>query len=57
MLALLLYLWLGPRAAFAELMAEILIGLVLLGGGHGKLVGLTLRRLLARLRGRRVVPA
>jgi hypothetical protein len=57
MLALLLYLWLGPRAAFAELMAEILIGLALLGGGRGKLVGLTLRRLLARLRGRRVVPA
>jgi len=57
MLALLLYLWLGPRVAFAELMAEILIGLALLGGGRGKLVGLTLRRLLARLRGRRVVPA
>ena len=57
MLALVLYLWLGPRAAFAELMAEILIGLVLLGGGRGKLVGLTLRRLLARLRPRRVVPA
>ena len=57
MLALLLYLWLGPRAAFAELMAEILIGLALLGGGRGKLVGSTLRRLLARLRGRRVVPA
>jgi hypothetical protein len=57
MLALLLYLWLGPRAAFAELMAELLIGLALLGGGRGKLVGAMLRRVLALLRGRRVVPA
>ena len=57
MLALLLYFWLGPRAALAELMAEVLIGIVLLGGGPGKLVGLTLRWLLARLRVRRVVPA
>ena len=39
MLALLLYLWLGPRAALAELMAELLIGIALLGGGRGKLVG------------------
>jgi hypothetical protein len=37
MLALLLYLWLGPRAALAELMAELL-GIALLGGGRGKLV-------------------
>jgi hypothetical protein len=57
MLPLLLYLWLGPRAALAELMAELLIAIALLGGGPGKLVGATLRRLLARLRGRRVVPA
>jgi hypothetical protein len=57
MLALLLYLWLGPRAAFAELMAELVIGIALLGGGRGKLVGATLRLLLARLRGRRAVPA
>lgn len=57
MVALVLYLWLGPRAAFAELMAEILIGVALLGGGRGKLVGATLRLLLARLRGRRVAPA
>ena len=55
--ALLLYLWLGPRAALAELMAELLIGIALLGGGRGKLVGATLRLLLAWLRGRRVVPA
>jgi len=57
MLALLLYLWLGPRAAFSELMAELLIGIALLGGGRGRLVGATLRRLLARLRSRRAVPA
>jgi len=57
MLALLLYLWLGTRAAFAELMVELLIGLALLGGGRGKLVGATLRLLLARLRGRRLVAA
>jgi hypothetical protein len=57
MLALILDFWLGPHAALAELMAELLIGLALLGGGRGKLVGLTLRRLLARLRGRRLVPA
>jgi len=56
MLALLLYLWLGPRAALAELMAELLIGISLLGG-RGKLVGPALRLLRARLRGRRVVPA
>jgi hypothetical protein len=57
MLALLLFLWLGPRAALAELMAELLIGIAFLGGGRGKLVGATLRRLLARPRGRRAVPA
>jgi hypothetical protein len=57
MLALLLYLVLGPRVAFAELMAELLIGLALLRGGRRKLVGATLRRLPARLRGHRVVPA
>ena len=57
MLALILYFWLGPHAALAELMAELLIGLALLGGGRGKLVGPTLRRLLTRLRGRRLVPA
>jgi hypothetical protein len=57
MLALLLYLWLGPRAAFAELAAELVIGVALMGGGRGKLVGTTLRLLLARLRGRRVAPA
>ena len=57
MLTLLLYLLLGPRVAFAELLAELLVGIALLGGGRGKLVGATLRRLLERLRGRRLVPA
>ena len=57
MLAFLLYVLLGPRVALAELTAELLIGIALLGGGRGKLVGATLRRLLERLRGRRLVPA
>ena len=57
MLALLLYLLVGPRVAFAELMAELLIGLALLGRGRGELIGATLRCLLTRMRGRRVVPA
>ena len=36
MLAVLLFLWLGPRAAIAEVGAEILIGLTLMGGGRGR---------------------
>jgi hypothetical protein len=32
MLAVLLYLWLGQRAALAEIGAELLIGLTLWGG-------------------------
>jgi hypothetical protein len=52
MLAFLLYLTLGPKAAFAELLAELLIGFAALGGGRGKRVGLVLRLLLARLRSR-----
>jgi hypothetical protein len=56
MLALLLYLWLGPRAALAELMAELLIGIALLGGGRGNVVGAKLHLLLARLRARRADP-
>jgi hypothetical protein len=50
MLAFLLYLALGPKAAFAELLAELLIGFAAMGGGRGKRVGLVLRALLARLR-------
>jgi hypothetical protein len=55
MLALLLFLWLGSRAAFAELLAEVLIGTAFMSGGRGKRVWLTLR--LLRPRTRRVVPA
>ena len=47
----------GSPSALAELMAELLIGIALLGGGRGKLVGATLRLLLVRLRARRAVPA
>ncbi len=36
MLAVLLYLWLGGRVALAEIGAEILIGLSLIGGGRGR---------------------
>ena len=57
MLALLLYLSLGSRAAFAELLAEVLIGTAFMSGGRGKRVLLTLRLLLSRLATRRVVPA
>jgi hypothetical protein len=51
-LALLLYLWLGPRAASIELMAELLICLGVIGGGGGTRVRRTLRGLLPRLRRR-----
>lgn len=42
MLAVVLYLLLGARAAIAELLAELLLGLVLLGGSGAKRVGLVL---------------
>ena len=35
MLAILLYLLFGPRAALAELLAELMICAALLGGGGG----------------------
>jgi hypothetical protein len=38
-------------------MAELLLGIALLGGGRGKLDRAPLRLFLARLRGRRAVPA
>jgi riboflavin transporter FmnP len=44
-LALLLYLLLGPRAAIVELLAELLLGLLLLGGSGAKRIGLVLRLL------------
>ena len=46
MLAIVLYLLLGSRVALAELLAELLIGLAVLGGGGRKRVGLVLRALL-----------
>jgi riboflavin transporter FmnP len=48
-LALVLYLLLGPRAAVAELLAELLLGLVLLGGSGASRVGLVLRLVEAML--------
>jgi len=45
MLALVLYLLLGPKVALAELFAELLLGLVVLGGGGRKRVRLVLRAL------------
>jgi hypothetical protein len=35
-LAIVLYLVLGSRVALAELLAELLIGLLVLGGGGGR---------------------
>ena len=46
MLALLLYVLLGPSVALVELLAELLLGLAILGGGGRKRVGLVLRALL-----------
>lgn len=46
MLAFVLYLTLGAKPALAELLAELLIGLAVLGGGGRKRVGLVLRALL-----------
>jgi hypothetical protein len=47
MLALVFYLVLGPRVALTELLAELLVGLAVLGGGGRKRVGLVLRALLS----------
>ena len=57
MLALLLYLSLGPHAALIELMAELSLCLALIGGGGGTRVRRTLRAFLARLRRRRPATA
>ena len=54
MLAILLYLSLGPRAALAEINVEILIALSLLGGGRGKRILSTLGVLLEQMRTRRL---
>ena len=45
MLALLLYVLLGPKVALVELLAELLIGLIVLGGGGPKRVRLVLQLL------------
>jgi hypothetical protein len=54
MLAVLLYVWLGPRAAVAEIGAEILIGLSLMGGGRGKKILSTLGLLREQMRRRQL---
>jgi len=46
MMALLLYLWLGPRAALAEVLVEVLIGLTVTCGGGGRRIMRMLRFLL-----------
>ncbi len=56
MLALVLWLTLGWRAGAAEILVEIAIGLLLLGGGGGKRARRTLRDLLS-LRANLHVPA
>jgi len=45
MLAIVLYVLLGPKVALAELLAELVLGLLVLGGGGGKRVRLVLRAL------------
>ena len=45
MLALVLYVLLGPKVALAELLVEVLIGLAVLGGGGRKRLALVLRAL------------
>jgi hypothetical protein len=55
MVALMLYAWLGPRAALAELMGEILIGLAVTGGGGGRRIRRTVRLFLDGMRRRQPV--
>lgn len=45
MLALVLYALLGPKVALAELLAELLLGLIVFGGGGPKRVRLVLQLL------------
>jgi len=35
MLALLLYIWIGPRTALLEIMVEFVLGAAVVGGGGG----------------------
>jgi hypothetical protein len=48
MIALLLWYGLGWHVAAAEMLAELLIGILLLGGGRGGRVRATARELLGR---------
>ena len=50
MLAFFLYFWLGRDAAVAEVAAEILIGLAIVGGGGGKRLKRALQFFLERSR-------
>jgi len=54
MLALLLYIWLGPRTALAEIMVEFFIGAAIVsgGGGGGKRLRRSARLFLEQLRRR-----
>jgi hypothetical protein len=52
MLALVLYISLGPRAALAESIVEFVIGAAILGVGGGKRLRRSLRLFLAQLRRR-----
>jgi len=54
MLAVLLYVWLGPRAAVAEIGAELLIALSLMGGGRGRKILSTLGLLREQMRRRQL---
>jgi hypothetical protein len=54
MLAVLLYVWLGPRAAVAEIGAELLITLSLMGGGRGRKILSTLGLLREQMRRRQL---
>jgi hypothetical protein len=52
MLALLLYISLGPRTALAEIMVEFVIGAAVVGGGGGKRLKRSARLFLEQLRRR-----
>ncbi len=54
MLAVLLYVWLAPRAAVAEIGAELLIALSLMGGGRGRKILSTLGLLREQMRRRQL---
>ena len=55
MLALLVYYLLGWRAAAAEVLAELALGLLLYGGGGGRRIRKTFRVFVARSLPRRVL--